>query len=67
MIPYTPLQNTNTVFSLTESTDASEEAVVAFLRIAPWTLLWKTRALAAAASTPLWPMLQTLLYWCSIY
>lgn len=65
MILYTPLQNTNTVFSLTESTDAS----VAFLSIASHTqtLPWKTCALAAAASTPLWPVLQTLLDWCSIY
>lgn len=64
MTPYTPLQNTNTVFSLTESTDALGEAAVAFLRIGPRTqaLPQKTRAVAAAASTPPRP-----LYWCSTW
>lgn len=64
------MQNTNVVFSLREFTDALEEAAVAFLRIAPCTpqaLPWKICALAAAANTPLWPVLPTLLYWCNIY
>lgn len=37
MTPYTTLQNTDIVFSLREFTDASEEAAVTFLKIAPCT------------------------------
>lgn len=64
MTPYIPVKNTNTVFSLTESTDALGQAAAAFLRIGPrtQTLPRKTRTVAAAASTPPRP-----LYWCSTW
>ena len=60
MIPYTPLQKTDTVFILTGSPHASEEAAIAFLRAASRSLLGDSRSCCCSLAGAAFPSFASL-------